>query len=278
MSLVPEGKAVEPISLIRSPSSTLALTSLDRAGRKLACGLADTFSGLMSVPASATTLEVRTGPASLSAERAYCSIRLAPSGAIVTIGMARAALMALVDRYYGGTGTGLALRDQLSPAEARFFRRVGAAICQLLPASWQPQAMTAELLDEVVELNGPVTSQSFQLSCNDWPPFELDCGYPESFLKAVADLGSAPSNSGSGADNGEWQQQLMEGALNVPFPAAVVLAEPEVTLSELVSLRPGDVIPLTITGLSSLTVSGTTIAFGNVGESNGRAALRVDQV
>jgi flagellar motor switch protein FliM len=64
----------------------------------------------------------------------------------------------------------------------------------------------------------------------------------------------------------------------VRLQARSVLARPTVSVSELLDLKPGDVIPISLPAIVPLLVSGRQIALGKMGEQDGRAALKIEKV
>jgi len=57
-----------------------------------------------------------------------------------------------------------------------------------------------------------------------------------------------------------------------------VLARPTLTLDELLNLKNGDVIPVTIDRQLPLIVGNRVIAQGSIGEQNGRAAFMIERM
>ena len=69
------------------------------------------------------------------------------------------------------------------------------------------------------------------------------------------------------------------GVLNLS-PASIrsVLAEPVVSLQMLMDLKPGDVIPITISGDVPVMVGNDRLGCGTVGTSNGFAAIQLTSI
>jgi len=57
-----------------------------------------------------------------------------------------------------------------------------------------------------------------------------------------------------------------------------VLARPELTMGQLMALKPGDVIPINLAAKVPLLVGSKRFAEGTIGEQEGRAALLVESV
>ena len=72
-----------------------------------------------------------------------------------------------------------------------------------------------------------------------------------------------------------WRAALTRSVMAVKFPVRSVLAEPVVALSTLMSLKPGDVIPITVTPDVPVMVGRDRLGAGTVGAANGRAAIRL---
>ena len=70
----------------------------------------------------------------------------------------------------------------------------------------------------------------------------------------------------------------MQSVSQVCLPVRSILARPELPLSRIMTLQPGDVIPLTMPRNVPLTVAGRLFAHGTIGESNGRAAIRIESI
>jgi flagellar motor switch protein FliM len=66
--------------------------------------------------------------------------------------------------------------------------------------------------------------------------------------------------------------------MNVKLPVRSVLAEPVIPLAQLMTLKPGDIIPISFGPEIPLLVSNNRFARGAVGASNGRAAIRVHRI
>ena len=49
-------------------------------------------------------------------------------------------------------------------------------------------------------------------------------------------------------------------------------------MSQLMQLKPGDVIPITLPAKAPLIVADRRLAFGTIGEREGKAALMIEQV
>jgi len=109
-------------------------------------------------------------------------------------------------------------------------------------------------------------------------PVFLDLVYPVSALKPHAPSLTAKVVGKSAEPDPAWRTELTRAAMNVRFPIRSVLAEPVVKLTMLMDLKPGDVIPITISGDVPVMVGNNRLGCGTVGTSNGFAAIQLTSI
>lgn len=280
MTLVADNRAVASASLVRAGIDAQAYPGLERIGQKMARGLADFLSRLVSAPATVTisqaSLEER-----VEGKLVRRKLQLGRSSATMEIAIECSAIVGLVDVYYGGNGQKVdESREVLSPAESRLLTRIFDAICKLLAAAWFPQGAIDPLpVEDGPRSAGRSAVQSFTVAFEGRSPFAIHFSYPVSTLELFPELQSldAASPKNCAADD-HWHSRLMARTLDVTFPVRAIFAEPDVPLATLMNLRPGDVIPICLPTFIGLTVAGLQFARGTAGESNGRAAISVDQI
>jgi flagellar motor switch protein FliM len=279
MSRKSSAKATAPVSLVRATHQAPVFPGLDRAGRKLARGLADVFSRLLSSEAtvSVSSVKIVEHPAVDGTE--LRNIRLS-SRATVAIAVERQAIVRLVDIFYGGDGTVAGQPTKLSIAEDRFLTRIAAALCELLPAALGPLGLvTAELDDEhPLTASAEAAVQTFTISWADRPPFSMECRFPRTMIDAVPALAAEATSSTPANEPKDWQARLTHSALGVGFPVRAVFAEPVLPLATLMRLQAGDIIPVSAPSEIGLMLCGRRLAGGQAGESNGRAAISIDRI
>lgn len=279
MSPVASGSRVTKANLVRRAEECASYPGLERAGHKLARGIAELFEGLMAARAHVALTPVRLEKTPTSEGLAVQRIRLEPLKGTAELIISRVSVMRLVDLYYGGAGTEVLERERLSPTEARFFQRIASAFCALLGAAWQPFVqIRAALDDDAGPTDGPVAIQVFSVTLNGHAPFEIECRFSIPMLEALPGLQSATPATGEELADESWQARLMDCALDVSFPVRAVFAQPELPLARLMNLRAGDVIPVCLPAQIDLIVAGLRFARGSAGESGGRAAVCIEHL
>ena len=195
-------------------------------------------------------------------------------------------VLELLDLFFGGTGAGpAAMPTEFSPAADAMVARLGAMVAGPLAAAWEPLTPIAFGVGKP-EANaamlgvGPedaLVVTRFGLAGGDGEAVHLDLLYPVDALKP-----HGATLTGKVLDHAEpdpaWRTALTRAAMAVGFPVRCVLAEPSVSLSTLMNLKPGDVIPVSFGAESPVMVGGDRLGAGVVGASNGRAAVRLTRL
>lgn len=194
----------------------------------------------------------------------------------------------LVDLYFGGPG----LLPNPMPAEftptadamiarvaSGFAERVAVAWTELAELSFAPGRTEANpAMLSHIDGEDRVVRTRFLLTVGEGRQVPIDLLYPAASLKPIAPILSSKVQSRRQAEDPAWSNNLMRAAMNVKLPVRSVLAEPVIPLSQLMSLQPGDIIPISFGPEIPLRVANHKFARGAVGASNGRAAIRLHRI
>ena len=165
--------------------------------------------------------------------------------------------------------------------------KIGADLSAPLAAAWEPIAPlsftparveASPALVAGFDADEPVVATRFGLSAGEAKPVMLDLLYPMAALKPHAPSLTAKVARSAAQPDAGWRQGLTRAAMAVRFPVRSVLAEPVVPLSTLMSLKPGDVIPISMGAQAPVMVGGDVLGMGTVGVSNGRAAVKLERM
>lgn len=194
----------------------------------------------------------------------------------------------LVNAFYGGTRiAGVGRPDEFTPTEEQLLGRFADAIVQTVTEVWsevipvQAQLMSRETNTAyagLVRHEEPVAIARFNVTPFEERPTVIDILYPVASLRTVEAELSAKVLDDAGASAGEWHDRMAASVGQVRLNAHSVLARPSTTLSKLLTLAPGDVIPISMPKLEPLLVHGRVIAFGTIGEQNGHVALKIEKL
>lgn len=291
---VRQSQAVEPYALGQRKDRPVAhLAHLDRMNERIAHRLRD-----MIEPIAQTRTKVDTIPLETrrfdewqknQADHVSLSLfRVRPVKGMMMIALEPTFITNMVDAFYGGTGNGLTARSgELTPSERRLQKRLVDAIIDVLTRSWaetfplQFEFSTHETnvaFANMVRPDESVVTQSFTIKPGMSRSTRVEILYPLALLQPIEDEIATRAKAGPGGDDIEWKNQLLAALDNVALPVRSVLARPEMTVAELLALKPGDVIPVTLSQTVPLLVGNRRFAEGTIGEQEGRAALMIENL
>ena len=108
-----------------------------------------------------------------------------------------------------------------------------------------------------------------------WP---VDLVFPLAALRAVEPLMGTRLPADDDQKDPVWQARIARRMRDIRLPARTVLARPNLSLAELMQLKVGDVIPVTISRSLPLIVGNRIVARGSIGEQDGRAAFQIEKI
>jgi flagellar motor switch protein FliM len=193
----------------------------------------------------------------------------------------------LVDAFYGGPGRAGA-RDPdrgLTPTEARFARLVIRQATADLAAAFAPVAalefepVKQERSAHFVDIAGPTETlliNRFRIGLGDAGGV-LDFVLPMASIEPLREVlasGAALRHTPGGAP---WAPALARSLAEAKVEVRAVLAELELSLGELVRLKPGDVVPIEAPREAVLLAGDAPLYRARFGVSRGRNALTVTE-
>ena len=219
--------------------------------------------------------------------------RLHPIKGRVALRMDAELVSLLVDRFYGGTGgrAGHAAVHEFTPTETRLIQRLTDQIVKALAECWaeiaalEPALVSRETnvaRAEIMAGETEVVIQAFEIDLGERAHRTIEIVYPrDGFAGIEAHAGERPGSPrelmAPPADP-VWQARLGDRLEQVSMPARTVLARPNLKLSELVALKPGDVIPIHIARSLPLLIGDRVFAHGTIGEQDGCAAFMIEKL
>jgi flagellar motor switch protein FliM len=193
----------------------------------------------------------------------------------------------LVDAFYGGTGAApLSAGHEFTRTEESLVGRLSDALVTAVAKIWHEMVAIEPSLRgresnvpfaRIGNADEPVTVCRFTVAPPAGRPAVIDIVFPATALRAMEGALAAQGDE-SCARGAEWRHELDHALGDVRIEARTVLARPSLNLSELMQLKVGDVIPVTIPSLVPLLVEGRTFALGSIGEQDGKAALKIEKI
>ena len=285
---------IEPYALGQRKDRPVAhLAHLERMNERIARRLRDVIEPIAQTRAKvdAIPLETRRFDEWQRGQPDYMSLslfRVRPVKGIMMVAIDPTFITNMVDAFYGGTGNGLAAKGgEFTPSEQRLRQRLATAITEVLTKSWAEsfplefEFATHETnvgFANMVRPDEAVVLQSFTIKPGMSRSTRIEILYPLSLLQPIEDQIAARAQAGPAGTDGDWKNKLLAALDNVALPVRSVLARPEMTVAELLALKPGDVIPVTLSPTVPLLVGNRRFAEGTIGEQEGRAAMMIENL
>ncbi|MBZ4193219.1 MAG: FliM/FliN family flagellar motor switch protein [Candidatus Contendobacter sp.] len=221
-----------------------------------------------------------------------CSVNvigLSPLSGPVLLIFDQELIFMVVDTFFGGTGrrySATNIRD-FTATENRFIQRLLELSFHCLQEAWEPfTALECVQLNSenkpqfITELNPTelLAVSSVQISRDTLAGslyLALPCSSLEPIRKTLLDSVRQEQRANL---NPQMSRRLLEGVKESPVDAHCFLAGFELTLSDLLALKVGDVIPVNIPSKAILRIEDVPIYSGVYGVAQGWRALKIEQV
>lgn len=193
---------------------------------------------------------------------------------------------ALVDALYGGGGTVHTPIDRdFSPTEQRVIQRAMALLGQEYARAWKdvypltPTFLRHERLPQFTGVATPqdalvVTTLSVALGTYEG---QLRLCMPYSSLEPIRDVLYGPQQATALAEDRRWVGQLAREIQAAEVTLVAELAQAELSVADLLAMKPGDFIHLDRQPMVLATIEGAPVFACRYGTHNDRYALRIEQ-
>ena len=196
-------------------------------------------------------------------------------------------ISALVDSLYGGAGTLQAPIEgrEFSPAEQRVIQRLLGLVCADYAKAWKGiyplelEFQRSETHPRFVNIAAPadlVLVTTLQVSFGGLQGAVRICK-PWAALDPVRDVLYGAQQADAIAEDRRWVTQLTREIQAAEVTLTAELAQPELTVGQLLAMKPGDFIPLDRASRIVAAVDGTPVFACHYGTHNARYALRIDE-
>ena len=197
-------------------------------------------------------------------------------------------VMEVLDLFFGGTGHAPHdLPTEFTPAAEAMVARLGTMLAEPMRQAWEPLAKIAFVPGHVevnpsliadLDTEDAVVVTRFGIAAGTAKPVFLDLLYPVAALKPHGPSLTGKVHDKTAEPDPAWRTGLTRAVMDVRFGVRSVLAEPMVSLSMLMALKAGDVIPISVGHDVPVMVGGDRLGAGTVGTSNGRAAIKLTSI
>lgn len=221
-------------------------------------------------------------PASVSISR----IKLDPLPASSIIAIDGGLVFTIVDCFFGGNGHqgNKALRRHFTPTEQRIIERVLHTTLETIGDAWAPtfpvtpRYVRSELSTEITSPANPaevmlVTKFKLELTHGSG---ELHIAIPYASIEPARAALTAALDKPDNPDS-DWAQHFTEMVIDAPVELQGVIAETELSLGELLSLKEGDFIPLGKGNRARFFAENIPLFEATIGAANGMISARVTE-
>jgi flagellar motor switch protein FliM len=194
----------------------------------------------------------------------------------------------VIEALYGGAGkfhTRIEGRD-FSPTELRVIQRLVELISTEYQKAWQGiypvelEYQRSEMLPQFATIASPsemVVTSSFTLEFGDTTGTIHFC-FPYAALEPIRDVLYSTMHSDAGEMDKRWVRLLEQQIQAAQVDLVAELARAPATVEQLLAFKPGDFIELDLNQLIQAKVDGVPVVECYYGTSNGKYALRVEQM
>jgi flagellar motor switch protein FliM len=222
--------------------------------------------------------------ASLPVPATIAVVRLKPLPGFAYVCVEPALLLTLLDGFFGGTGRANAdPQAAIAPAAQRFLNLMLRSFAADLAAAWQPvspvelELVKQETNPRLVQLGGALESVVVARFTVEFAARSgrIDWLLPDALLSPIRDALAGDGGIAPVRKQEAWAPVLTNALQDALLDTRAVLAQARISLRELVSLSPGDIIPIDAPQQVTLLAGDVPLYRGRFGISQGHNALKI---
>ncbi|MCF6338328.1 MAG: flagellar motor switch protein FliM [Gammaproteobacteria bacterium] len=191
----------------------------------------------------------------------------------------------IVDNYFGGDGRYHAKIEgrEFTPTELRVVEMILEQVFVDLKEAWAP-VMQLDFVKQNSEVNpqfANIVSPSEVVVVNTFH-VEIEGGggdfhitLPYSMLEPIREVLDAGVQSDRDDTDDRWAESLREEIKTSTVTLSCTLTETEISLRDIMEMKPGDVIPVDVPDLVTMNAEGVPVFRGKYGVSRGSMAVKV---
>jgi flagellar motor switch protein FliM len=194
-------------------------------------------------------------------------------------------VFAVVDNFFGGNGRVATIEGRdFTATEMRIVRMLVTSATADMREAWQSLAkieveyLSSESNPQFVNVVSPsdaVVVSTFKIEV-DGSGGELHITLPYTMIEPLRDVLDSGVHGQHAEQDERWQSALREELYDAEIELVTTLGRGTLRLSQLGSLKPGDVIPFDFAGQAVIDAEGVPLFRGAFGISRGQQAVRYD--
>ena len=213
-------------------------------------------------------------------------VRVAPLRGTGLIVLSQSFVFAMVDNFFGGSGRqGTIAGREFTATESRVIHMLLKGVFANLQEAWshiapiEVEYLSSELNPHFANIVGPteiVVINSFRIEL-DGCGGDLHITLPYSMIEPLRDVLDSRVQSDRVEQDERWLHTLQEEIEDAEVLVTTVLGRSQLSLADLVNLKPGDVIPCDFSGQATVFAEDVPLFRGSFGVSRGQQAVKVEQ-
>lgn len=193
----------------------------------------------------------------------------------------------VVDNFFGGDGRFMAKIEgrEFTPTELRVIHNVLQQAFTDLKQAWAPvldvefEYQSSEVNPQFANIVSPtevVVVSRFHVEL-DGGGGDLHVTLPYNMIEPIRDLLDAGLQSDRNEVDERWTRSIREEMKSAEVLLSSILCEVQMTLRDVRSMRPGDIIPIEMPEQVPVFVEDVPVFYGRYGVSNGQAAIKLTE-
>jgi flagellar motor switch protein FliM len=213
-------------------------------------------------------------------------VRLNPLRGTALLVLDPALVFAVVDNFFGGNGRFAKIEGrEFTPTETRIINLLMNQAFSNLQEAWspicaiEPQYLSREINPHYVNIVSPteiVVVMKFHIEL-DGGGGDLQLTMPYSMVEPLRELLDAGVQSDRVENDERWVHALREEIEDAEVRLTTRLGRSQITLSQLLDLKAGDVLSCDFEGRVTLFAEGVPLFRGTCGRSRGQHAVKIDE-
>ncbi len=194
----------------------------------------------------------------------------------------------VVDNFFGGDGRYFTKIEgrEFTPTESRVIRMVLNQAYEDLQSAWNPvldvefEYLTSEVNPQFANIVAPtevVVVSKFHVEL-DGGGGEFHVTLPYTMLEPIRDLLDAGVQSDRNDVDERWLRSLRDEMKGAEVGLSGTLTEVTIGLRDLLSMRPGDIIPIDMPERVTVRAEDVPVLRGRLGQSDGQVAVKIDEL
>jgi flagellar motor switch protein FliM len=242
------------------------------------------------------TPEIAVGPVQMSKFSEYVHslhvptslnlVRVSPLRGTALVVLDPKFVFAAVDNFFGGNGRFAKIEGrEFTSTESRIIQMLLKYVFGDLQEAWGNVAklkfeyINSEINPHFANIVSPteiVVVTTFHVEL-DGGGGDIHVTMPYSMIEPMRELLDAGVASDRVEHDERWMQALKEEIEDAEVDLHMVLGRGQISVADLVNLKPGDIVPIDFTGRATVVAEDVPIFRGNFGVSHGMHALKIDE-